>query len=198
MPLEFGLTDELTTTRLAPLAALGYVYRHQGTLKRLQSVQIQLKEVHHSPQEKLAEVLVSILAGCEHLFEINTVLRPDTQLAQTWGQSQFAEQSVVSRTLDALTQMNVAQLRAATTAIWREHSQVWQHDWRGWLWLDLDLSGLLCSAQAEGGEKGYFSGEKTLPDANWRAFQLPATTKRSGPRSFRAVVTARRASNRRC
>ncbi len=198
MSLEFGLTSELTNTQFAPLAALGYAYRQHVTLKRLQTVQLRLKEVHHSPQDKLEEVLVSILAGCTHLAEINTVLRPDIQLAQSWGQSQFAKQSVVSRSLDGLTQMNLTELRAATTAIWRDHSQVWQHDWRGWLWLDLDLTGLLCSAQAEGGEKGYFSGKKTLRGGNWPGFQPFVTTKPSGHTCFRAVSIAVPVSNRQC
>jgi hypothetical protein len=166
MALEFGLTSDLTNTQFGPLAALGYAYRHQGTLKKLQTVQLRLKEVHHVPYHKLEEVVVSILAGCTHLAEINTVLRPDIHLARSWGQTQFAEQSGVSRALDGLTHMNLTELRAATTAIWREHSLVWQHDWRGWLWFDLDLTGLVCSAQAEGSAKGYFSGKKTPPVAN--------------------------------
>jgi len=190
MSLEFGLTHELINTQFAPLAGLGYAYQQQGTLKKLKSVQLRLKEVHHSPQDKLAEVLVSILAGCRHLAEINTVLRPDIQLAQSWGQSQFAEQSVVSRSLDGLTQMNLAELRAATTAIWREHSRVWQHDWRGWLWFDLDLTGLLASPNAEGSEKGYFSGKKTPRVGNWPVFQPSVTMKPSGPRYFRAISIA--------
>jgi hypothetical protein len=181
MALEFGLTHELTNTQFAPLAALGYAYQQQGTLKKLKSVQLRLKEVHHSPQDKLAEVLVSILAGCRHL---------DIQLAQSWGQSQFAEQSGVSRTLDGLTQMNLAELRTATSTIWREHSRVWQHDWRGWLWFDLDLTGLLASPHAEGSEKGYFSGKKTPLVGNWPVFPPSVTTKPSGPRYFRAVNIA--------
>lgn len=190
MPLEFGLTHELTNTQFAPLAVLGYAYQQQGTLKKLKSVQLRLKEVHHSPQDKLAEVLVSILAGCRHLAEINTVLRPDIQLAQSWGQSQFAEQSVVSRSLDGLTQMNLAELRAATSAIWREHSLVFRHDWRGWLWFDLDLTGLLASPQAEGSEKGYFSGKKTPLVGNWPGFPPSVTTKPSGLRYFQAISIA--------
>lgn len=35
MPLEFGLTPELSNTQFAPLAALGYAYQQQGTLKKL-------------------------------------------------------------------------------------------------------------------------------------------------------------------
>jgi len=40
-----------------------------------------------------------------------------------------------------------------------------KHDWRGYLWLDYDLSPLPCSAQAEASQKGY-CGKKTLLDGN--------------------------------
>jgi hypothetical protein len=58
--------------------------------------------------------------------------------------------------------MNLQALRAAGTAIWQTHSQAVHHDWRGWLWLDLDLSGLRASPHAEESTKGFFSGKKTL------------------------------------
>jgi hypothetical protein len=57
--------------------------------------------------------------------------------------------------------MNIEQLRTATTAIWHSLSQTRQHDWRGFLLLDFDLSGLPCSPRAEASQKGYFSGKKT-------------------------------------
>jgi hypothetical protein len=66
--------------------------------------------------------------------------------------------------LDSLSQMNIEQLRDATTQIEQKYGQAPSHDWRGFLWLDYDLSGLICSQQAEGSEKGYFSGKKTLQD----------------------------------
>jgi hypothetical protein len=44
-------------------------------------------------------------------------------------------------------------------AIWRKTSRSLEHDWRGLLRFDLDLSGLLCGKDAEGSEKGYFSGK---------------------------------------
>jgi len=62
--------------------------------------------------------------------------------------------------------MNIAQLRTETTAIWRTISRARQHDWRAFLLLDFDLSGLPCSPRAEASQKGYFSGKKTYPDAN--------------------------------
>ena len=68
--------------------------------------------------------------------------------------------------LDALTLMNIEQLDGAVRTIWRRHSATLKRDWRAYLWLDCDLSGLLSGKQAQGGTKGYFSGKKTLADAN--------------------------------
>lgn len=60
--------------------------------------------------------------------------------------------------------MNIEQLREAITQIERKYGETPKHDWRGFLWLDYDLSGLVCSQQAERSKKGYFSGKKTPPD----------------------------------
>ena len=87
-------------------------------------------------------------------------------MTKVWGWERLADQSTLSRTLDALTLKQIEQLRQSTTAIWQAHSQVKAHDWRGYLWLDFDLSGLPCSSLAEESQKGYFSGKKTPPDAN--------------------------------
>jgi hypothetical protein len=118
------------------------------------------------PSDKLIQVFLSILADCEHLVEVNTKLKPELQLAAVWPWKRFADQSTLSQTLDALTLMNIDQLRHSTTSIWRAHSQTWRHDWRGFLWLDFDLSGLPCGPQAEASQKGYFSGKKTSLDAS--------------------------------
>jgi len=166
MTLEFGLTGELTNTGFAPLAALGVYYRQHNTLEPLRDIQISMKTVQYDPVDKLVDALVSILAGCTHIAQINTRLRPELLLARAWGREAFAEQSTVSRAFDALTQMNLEALRTAGTTIWQAHSYALRHDWRAWLWFDLDLSGLRCSPNAEGSTKGYFSGEKTLPEGS--------------------------------
>jgi hypothetical protein len=185
MVIEFCLTSDLSEnlfdTAYAPLAALWMHWQQKETLKPLEEVEMSMKSVVFSPTSKLQQVLLSILSGCEHLSEVNTRLRPDRALAQVCGLKQFAEQSTLSRTLDALSlkQMEThaenelslkqsAQLRAAVTAIWRQCSYTLGHDWRGFLWLDFDLSGLPCGKQAEGSRKGYFSGKKTSPDVSWR------------------------------
>ena len=166
MTLEFGLTAGPFNTKYAPLAALAYTYQRQGMLEPLQNVEIEMKKREIAAVEKLNQVLVSILAGCETLFEVNTRLRAEQALAQAWGWRRFVDQSTLSRTLDALTQMNIEQLRRGTSTILRQHGQTWQHDWRSFLRLDFDLSGLPCSAKAELSEKGYFSGKKTSLGVN--------------------------------
>ena len=128
MRLGFGLTDELTNTSFAPLAALGVCYRHQDILEPLRHVPIAAKTVQYSPGDKLIDALISILAGCTHIAQINTRLRPEVWLARAWGHDAFVEQPTVSRTFDALTQTNLTALRAAVTAIWRRHSQALRHD----------------------------------------------------------------------
>lgn len=166
MNIEFGLTDELTNTQYAPLVALSAHYQAQHILKALEDVQIPMKKRDFSPTDKLIQVLLSILAGCKTLFEVNTRLKSEGCLAQVWQWDRFVDQSNLSRLLDALTLKQIEQLRGAVTRIWRVHGQTPQHDWRGYLWLDFDLSGLPCGKQAEASQKGYFSGKKTSPGAN--------------------------------
>ncbi len=62
--------------------------------------------------------------------------------------------------------MNIEEFRMNMEKIWREHRGTTTHDWRGFLWLDFDLSGLPCGKQAEGATKGYFSEKKTSLDDN--------------------------------
>jgi len=161
MTIEIELTDGLTNTRYAPLAVLLAHYRRDHRLAPLDQVRIPIKERVFSPADKLIQVFLSVLAGCETLSEVNSKLKPEVGLAAVWGWDRFVDQSTLSRTLDALTLTNIEQLRRSVTTIWLPHSQVRRHDWRGFLWLDFDLSGLPCSPRAEGSQKGYFGGKKT-------------------------------------
>lgn len=170
MTIEFGLlngtTDRVLNTQHAPLVALAAHYQQHNTLQPLDTIDVGMKTVTYSPASKLQQVGLSILAGCATISEVNTQLKPDVALARGWGLEQFTDQSMLMRTLDRLTQMNIDQLRTAITAIWQQHSQTLNHDWRGFLWLDFDLSGLPCSSRAEASTKGYFSDKKTPPDAS--------------------------------
>ena len=166
MSMKFGFTNETFNTQYAPLGMLLALYQQKQVLQPLEKVVTTAKIVHFSLPDKLAQVLVSILSGCDTLSEVNTKLRGDIPLAQAGGWEAFADQSTLSLTLDALSQMNIQQLREATTQIGQRYGQTTGHDWRGFLWLDYDLSGLICSRQAEGSQKGYFSGKKTPLDDN--------------------------------
>jgi hypothetical protein len=162
MTVEFGFTEELVNTQYAPLAALFVRYQQEQTLQPLENVQILGKVRDFSSLDKLTQLFVSILAGCDTLSEVNPRLGSEMALAEVWGWTHFAEQSNLSRLLDQLTLKQLDNLRAATTQIWRNHSQTMKHDWRGYLWLDYDLSGLPCGVQAEASQKGYFSDKTNV------------------------------------
>ena len=167
MTLKLGFTDEFCNTQYAPLAVLFAHYQQNQRLQPLASVQIMMKKRDFSSQDKLEQVVVSILSGCQTFSDINTKLKHELVLAQACGWERFADQSNLSRSMDALIQMNIAQLRAAIREIWYPQSQLCRHDWRGFLWLDFDLSGLTCGKLAEKSQKGYFSGKKMPQDVNW-------------------------------
>jgi len=128
-------------------------------LQPLKNVTTTAKIINFSLVDKLQQILVSILAGCDTISEVNTKLKGDP-LAQSGGWTGFADQSTLSLALDSLTLMNIEQLRTASCQIWQTYAATMTHDWRGFLWLDYDLSGLPCGRQAEGGKKGYFSQKK--------------------------------------
>lgn len=166
MSIEFGFTDEYTNTQYAPLAVLCAHYQANQLLEPLRQVQIPIKTRVFSPGDKLIQILLSILAGCGPLYEFNERLKPETGLASMWDLEAFSDQSNLSRMLDALSQKQIGALQEKTHTIGRRISRIPNHDWRSFLWLDFDLSGLPCSKRAEASQKGYFSGKKTQPDAN--------------------------------
>lgn len=81
MKIEIGFTSELTNTRFAPLAVLSALYRHEKWLEPLQQVQIPMRNRYFEPSSKLIQVLLSILAGCETLSEVNPILKQEQGLA---------------------------------------------------------------------------------------------------------------------
>ena len=159
MTPQLGRTTELVNTHFAPVAALIVYYEAQNVLEPLQSVT-------EKDENKLEQVILSLLTGCRCLSEVNTKLRPERKLAQVKRIDCFADQSTLSRSLDDLSQMNLVQLEACVRQISRRCSRTARHDWRGFLALDFDLSGLPCGKQAENSRKGHFSGKKTSPVVN--------------------------------
>ena len=81
MAVKFGFTDELINTRYAPLAALLAHYKQVQTLQPLENVQIRSKARDFCPFDKFMQLLVSILAGCDTLSEVNSRLGSEIKLA---------------------------------------------------------------------------------------------------------------------
>jgi hypothetical protein len=146
----------------ASLAALGIKLRELKVFEPIEhKVQIAQKTIKDSPTDKLYDALISMLAGADGLVEINTRLRADAGLQRAFGRSRCAEQSVVQDTLNACTPENVEQLEHALDAIYRQHSQGYQHDYEvDFQILDVDMSGLPCGPRAAFATKGYFAKQR--------------------------------------
>lgn len=167
MIIQFGLTDELVNTQYAPLVALSIHYQQHQLLKALEQVSSHTKERDYRLADKLIQILLSILAECETLSEVNPKLGAEKGLAVVWGWERIADQSTLSRTLDQLSLEQIDELHQAITQIWRSFSRTCRHNWHGYLCLEYDLSGLPCSARAEASQKGFFSAKKTPLVGNW-------------------------------
>lgn len=161
MKPSFDLTKQEFTTSFAPLCAVGQALWERGDLDVIRQFNaIEMKTREHTPGEKLLDAFLVILAGFPSLALLNTKLRPDPMLAQCWHRGILADQSMVSRTLDALDSESLAVLQAGSYGYWLEHTQLTTHDWRKPLFFDLDLTPLQASKHAEGSTKGYL-GKKT-------------------------------------
>jgi hypothetical protein len=165
---RLGLSAMQRSTQYAPLAALGSFLQQQDFFAPLQEhVKLSGKTILHAPHQKLLDVVVSLLADCSSLKQINTRLRPDTALATAWGREAFADQSTLSRVLDAFTPVTVAQLRTAVECIYVREGRALHHPFdQELLFLDIDLTGLPAGRHAEASTRGYFSGKKTAAGAS--------------------------------
>jgi len=187
-------------TNFAPLGVLGYCLTRTNFLwPTLTAVHLPLKAVDHTPASKLLDVLVSILAGCRAIQQVNTRLRPDTALARAWGRTHFADQSTLARTLDRFTDEQLQQLRQTSEALFRRESYTLRHAFSDqWLWLDLDLTPLPASKHAEASTKGKISPKKTPMVANWHGCMPRSITKRSSHSSIPASNRVRQPMCRCC
>jgi hypothetical protein len=108
-------TEETTLTHHAMLVAWGQFAHCIGLIERLMQVILKQKTIVHKPQTKVLEFFVSILAGFQYLKDISQSEHPldkDGTVARSWGQSQWADHSGVSRTLHSLSEVEVANLQA--------------------------------------------------------------------------------------
>lgn len=143
----------------ASLAALAAQLNARGIFDQVrQGIHIKQKTVKDSPQDKLIDILLTLLCGAQSLVQINTLLRSDPALQRSVGRQRCCEQSVAQQTLDAATATNVQEMQHVLMSLFREHSRAASHTSRdGWLILDVDLTGMPCGKHAEKSVKGYFA-----------------------------------------
>jgi hypothetical protein len=124
-------------------------------------VKIGQKTVRHTPQEKLLDAYINILAGGHGTVEVNKRVRSDRAVQLAFGRDGCAEQSVVQDTLDACTAENVTQMHRAMQEIYRQHSSGYRHNYKEeWQLLDADLTGRPCGKKATLAEKRYFARQR--------------------------------------
>ncbi len=114
--------SRLDYTDHAMLVVWGQFARQIGLLKGLREVPVDQKTVAHCPQTKLVQLLVAILAGCAHLWDMRTGPNPlvkDQTVAAAWDQPAWADPSGVSRTFRSADVQTVA----ATLAVLQQVSQ---------------------------------------------------------------------------
>jgi hypothetical protein len=105
--------DLETLTHHAMLVIWGQFAHGIGLPASFQAVKLRQKTVQHSPQTKVLEFLVSMLAGLEHVQDISRSAHPldqDLAVARAWGQAAWADYSGVSRTLAGLAQTEADQI----------------------------------------------------------------------------------------
>ena len=144
-------------------------------------IQIPQKTVDYRPTDKLVFVVLGILAGAETVYDINHTLRVDEPLLRAFGYEKCADQSVIQQTLCASVAENVIQFEDALEQIWTKHNRcvalleaaVRQQKM---IAIDIDLSGMPASKNAEGSTKGYFAGKKNIYGRQLARVVFPATS----------------------
>jgi len=107
-------------TQHAFLVAWGSFAEHIGLLRQMQAVSLTQKRYRHTPQTKVLEFLVAILAGLKHLQDISLAAHPldkDQAVAEAWGQPGWADYSGVSRTLRGLSWQEAGQISQILTQL---------------------------------------------------------------------------------
>lgn len=144
----------ITRTAHAMLVPWGLFARQIGLVQALEQLPLPQRARKHTPQTKLIEFLVAILAGCAYLQDISRGPHPldqDQTVAEAWGQPAWADYSGVSRTLNACQPETVATLRQALAQVsqpFLDREVVQSAQQAGQLVYDGDLTGRPVSSRS--------------------------------------------------
>ncbi len=133
--------------------------RSSGLLSLMDDkIHLKMKTVKYSWQDKLKELICSIVTGCEHTVSINHRLVPDTTLARELiGKDRFADQSGINRLLHAFTEESIEELESVFEQDYNRNGIAWRLPKnKEMVWVDLDMTGFRADgATYEGATKGY-------------------------------------------
>ena len=133
--------------RNTQLVVWGLFAQQMGLLKGLEEVPINMGTGVYTPQTKLIEFLMAVLAGVDSLHELNEGPQPlaeDVSLATAWLREGLAHYSGVSRTLQAADAQTVEATLKVLDAVSQPFLQQEVAElirWQGGLELDVDLTG---------------------------------------------------------
>jgi hypothetical protein len=111
--LTMNIDQPDTLTHHAMLVAWGQFSQAIGLIQKIEAVPIHQKTVEHSPQTKILEFLVAMLAGVPHLKDLSRSAHPidqDLSVARAWLQPKWADHSGVSRTMSQVSQAEAEQI----------------------------------------------------------------------------------------
>ena len=182
------------TTDHAGLVVLGKYAQQLGLIERLQTVPLAQRTRTHTPQAKLIQFFVGILAGLDYLQDFNLAPQPlvtDPAVPASWQQAAFAHYSGVSRTLTAADDATLA----AVQTVLQEVSQPFiarevlalVRAGRP-LVIDVDLTGRRVSPTSTTYPDADFGW---MDDAVAKGYQAAVTTLSGGP-SGRLVLSSQR------
>jgi hypothetical protein len=135
-----------TLTYHAMLVAWGQFAQSIGMIREIEAIELHQKTVDHSPQTKILEFFVAILAGLKHLQELSRSAHPidqDQAVAKAWLQAGWVDYSGASRTLSGIDQAEADQIAKVMQQITQPilAEEVMQALKRsGWLVYDGDLT----------------------------------------------------------
>jgi hypothetical protein len=132
--------------------------RSSGLLSLMDSkAHLKMKSVKYSWQDKLRELMCSVVTGCKHMVSINHRLVHDTTLARELiGKDRFADQSGINRLLLAFSEENIGQLDSVLEGDYARNGLAWRTPKEEMVWVDLDMTGFRAGGKTyEGAAKGY-------------------------------------------
>lgn len=121
----------------------------------LKMVQIKMKEIRYTVEQKLITLICSIAIGCAYTSDVNDKLVPETVAPRMLGMLRFPDQSQLNIILKKFSEGNIQQLKEIHHQLFQENSQSLSNSKN--VVVDVDQTGLLANGKKfECAAKGYF------------------------------------------